>query len=206
MIVAVFAFPAFPAAALAQQYLPQRDMTACHAHSHAQFREMSRTPEGVQLNGRTPEEDGVAVADTTQEQWLCQPLTAPDADGNTAATVIIPGSLEGDATVTNNNGTHGLTVQERAALLARAAMSTKLPDILSNAAFKARFTPGKKTAIVNYLTAHSGAAQVVWNRIQAGGDVDLQDVTVQQAIAFLRTGGVLNDSDVASALAPQALP
>lgn len=166
--------------AFAQQYLPEPDLATCQARSAAQCQAL-----GCDSTG-------------TVYWWICQPLT----DGAAAVRVETD---RPDFGAVHPRGP-GLTAPEQSALVVRTAMSTKLPDILSNAAFKARFPAGKKAAIVSYLSAHPGVAQTVWNRIVAGGDVDLQDATVQQAIAFLRAGGVLNDADVSAALAPQPLP
>jgi hypothetical protein len=134
---------------------------------------------------------------TTPYWWAVQSLM----DGTSAVQID-----DGNFALVHPTLKFGLSTLEQGNVLSRSDMGVKLPDIISNTTFKARFTTAKKTAIVNFFSSHPGANQTVWNRILAGGDIDLQDITVQNVISALRGAGVLTDADVAKALASQTLP
>lgn len=162
---------------MAQQYLPQPDMATCLARSAAQCQAL-----GCQ-NGTT-------------YWWECRKLT----DG-TAAVTIDPTRPDFDS---GHPRGPGLSAGERAALLARAEMSTKLPDILSAATFAERFTKAQRDTIAAYVASRP-TLKTRWDALQAG-DVDLQDGRVQTFLTTLRAASIIADADVDAAMRPQAVP
>ena len=176
VIVSLALLSAGPAGA--QSYLVQPNAASCLSRSQAQCTALHC--DGTQ----------------TKYWWPCQTLT----DG-TVAVVVEPTGPFGQS-VTVNGATAGLTVGEVATLLSQATLGTKLPWVISEAAFAARFTPVQISAInasVDSIVAPS------WTAVKAAATTDLTSVGVTTLVNRLVTLGLIPASQVQTILAPIAV-
>ena len=127
--------------------------------------------------------------------WACNPLTkstvGPNATGTTALE-IRNGDASFGATTSNSNATAGLSTAEQSALQSRSIVGTALPDILTVAAFKARFSPVQLSAIA---ASKDSAVTTKWNALGAAALVDLEDQGVQAMLAAMLTDNLITSAN-----------
>jgi hypothetical protein len=164
--------------ASAQSYLVQPNATGCLARTQAQCAALGC--------------DGVL----TKYWWPCQTLT----DGTVAVVVQPSGPFGPSATVNGVTGT--LTTPEQAALVPPATLLTKLPWIISEPAFMARFTAPQ---IGNINASVDPTVVTNWTAIKGSATTDLTSATVNTLVNRLVVLGLITSANAVTVLAPVAV-
>lgn len=132
----------------------------------------------------------------TKYWWQVQPLT----DGTAALRVEATGPFSESTTVGGHAA--GLNAAEHSAKVGYGAMSTKLPWVVSEPAFAARFT----AAQISSLNAATGQCAADWTAVKAAATVDLAVAGVRLANDCVAQGLAFNWQALLAPVAVAAVP
>lgn len=161
--------------ASAQSYLVQPNATGCLSRSQTQC---------VALGC-----DGTF----TKYWWSCQALT-----DSTVALVIQPSGPFSATTTVGSHVNQGLSTSEQSSLQTETQLGTKLPWIITEVAFAARFTAPQLAAI------NASVDTVVvtnWTAIKGAATTNLQSATTTTLIARLVALGIITAVNAETVLA-----
>lgn len=135
----------------------------------------------------------------TKYWWTVQPLT-----DSTAAVVILPSGIYGLAA----NGVGpcavgcGLTPLEQSAVVTATTLGTRLPWVISEPAFMARFTPIQISAA---NASQDPAVSVPWTQVKGAATTNLQSTTVINMVDAMVVDGIVTSANALNILKPVAV-